>query len=393
MVTFLGSPKILFEIEDDESTSAIAVGSVAGSGTTELCTGGRDGVIRLYDANRAQVVLLAQHDVGGSILSIKIADANNDGQMEMIVGRALGSKETPGTGSTVQVFRYAPSGQFEVLGEYAVDKFVTTVCVTDVTGDEKNEIIIGGSDSTLRILSMDTENKMTQIAIHRLDDMPLAIGTCDVIGDEIDEIVTGGRDSTLRIFKVRDHSLEQIEVLELPSPVVSLASGDILGDRKMELAVVTRDGSIRIYRNEESRFDLFSKLENVNALSVRVDEINADHMDEVVIATQDHKIRFYSLYMADLVLLAEIEIGKKILSINVGDTGGDGRKEIQVGVSNGPLIVIEGLYKIIPTFEVNPEAKTGTALRGKITVYNVSDEAVNGISGKIYHFPKDNMDV
>lgn len=392
-VTSLGSPKILFEIEDDESTSAIAVGDVTGSGTMELCTGGRDGVIRLYDANHAEIVLLAQHDVGGSILSIKIADANNDGQMEIIIGRALGPKETPGTGCTVQVFRYAPSGQLELLGEFAVDKFVTTVRVTDVTGDEKNEIIVGGSDSTLRILNMDTQNKITQFAMHRLVDMPLAIGTCDVIGDEIDEIVTGNRDNTLRIFKVRDHSLEQIEVLELPSPVVSLASGDILGDRKMELAVVTRDGSIRIYRNEESRFDLFTKLENVNALSVRVEEINADHMDEVVVATTDHKIRFYNLYMADLVHLAEVDIGRKILAINVGDAGGDGRKEVQVGISNGPLKIIEGLYKIIPKFEVSPEAKTGTALRGKVTVYNVSDEAVNGISGKIYHFPKDNMDV
>jgi len=389
----LGSPKILFEIEDDESTSAIAVGDVTGSGTMELCTGGRDGVLRLYSASHAEFLFLTQYDVGGSILSIEIADANNDGLMEIIVGRAIGPKETPGIAGTVQVFRYALKGQFEILGEYAVDRFVTTVRVTDVTGDEKNEIMVGGSDSTLRILNMDTQNNITQFSMHRLHDMPLAIGICDVDGDEIDEIVTGNRDNTLRVFKVRDHSLDQIDVLELPSPIVSLASGDMLGDRKMELAVVTRDGSIRVYRNEESKLDLFSKLENVKAMSVRVQEINADHLDEVIVATQDHKVRFYSLYMADLLLLSEIDIGSKILAINVGDAGGDGRKEVQVGVSNGPLKVIEGLYKIIPVFEVNPEAKTGTALRGKLTVYNVSDESVNGIAGKIYHFPKDDMDV
>ena len=389
----MGSPKILFEIDEDESTSAIAVGDVTGTGSIELCTGGRDGVLRLYDANKSEIAFLAQHDVGGSILSIKIADANNDGQMEVIIGRALGPRETPGVDGTVQVYRFAPSGQLELIAQYPVDKFVTTVYVTDVTGDEKNEILVGGSDSTLRILQMETDNSITQFCMHKLDDMPLAIGTCDVIGDEIEEIVVGNRDRTLRIFKVRDHSVEQIEVLELPSPVVSLASGDILGDRKMELGVVTRDGSIRVYRNEESRFDLFSKLENVDALSIRIAEMNADHMDEVVISTQDHKIRFYNLYMADLVELATVDIGKKILSINVGDAGGDGRKEVQVGVSEGPLKVIEGLYKIIPNFEVSPDAKTGTALNGRITVYNVSDEPVMGISGKIYHFPKDHMDV
>ncbi len=389
----LTSPKILFEIDDDESTSAIAVGDITGSGTSELCTGGRDGVIRLYDANKTEIAFLAQHDVGGSILSIKIADANNDGMMEIIVGRALSSSESPGEGGTVQVFRYAPSGQLEVIGEFAVDKFVTTVYVTDVTGDDKNEILVGGSDRTLRILKMDTDNNITQFCMHKLDDMPLAIGTCDVIGDEIEEIVTGNRDNTLRIFKVKNGTLEQIEALELPSPVVSLDSGDILGDRKMELGVVTRDGSIRVYRNEESKFDLFSTLDNVNALSIRIEEINADHLDEVVISTKDHQIKFYNLYMADLIELATVDIGKKILSINVGDAGGDGRKEVQVGVSDGPLKVIEGLYKIIPNFEVSSDAKTGTELTGKITVYNISDEPVNGIAGKIYHFPKDNMDV
>ena len=389
----MGSPKILFEINDDESTSAIAVGDVTGNGTAELCTGGRDGVIRVYDANKAEVVFLAQHDVGGSILSIKVADANNDGQMEIIIGRALSSTESPGVGKTVQIFRYSPSGQLEVIGDYAVDKFVTTVYVTDVTGDEKNEILVAGSDFTLRILQMDTGNNVRELCMHRLEDMPLAIGTCDVIGDEIEEVVTGNRDNTLRIFKVSDSRISQIEALELPSPVVSLASGDILGDRKMELGVVTRDGSIRVYRNEESRFDLFASLEGANALSIRIEELNADHMDEVVISTKDHKIRFYNLYMADLIELACVDIGKKILAINVGDVGGDGRKEVQVGVSDGPLKVIEGLYKIIPSFEVSSDAETGTELNGKLTVYNISDEPVTGIAGKIYHFPKDNMDV
>jgi small GTP-binding protein len=389
----LGTPKVLFEIEDDKSTSAIAVGDVTGNGSAELCTGGRDGVLRLYDANKSEISFLAQHDVGGSILSIKIADANNDGQMELVIGRAISGGENPGEAGTVQVFRYAPSGQLELLAQYPIDRFVTTVYITDVTGDEKNEILVGGSDSTLRILQMDTENNLTQFVKHQLDDMPIAIGTCDVIGDEIEEIVTGNRDRTLRVFKVRDHSVDQIEVIELPSPVISVAAGDVLGDRKMELGVVTHDGSIRIYRNEESKLDLFSKLEDVKALSIRIEELNADHQDEVVVATSDFKINYYSLHMADLNPLASVDIGKKILAINVGDAGGDGRKEIQVGISDAPLRVIEGLYKIIPTFEVNPEAKTGTELSGKVTVYNVSDQPINGISGKIYWFPKDHMDV
>ncbi len=387
------SPRILFEVSDDLSTSAIAVGDVTRNGLSELCTGGRDGMLRVYDANGPEVRMLAQLTMDGSILSLKIGDANNDGDTEIVLGRSLGTVERPGEAGTVQVYRYADSGHLELLAECPVDRFVTTVVVTDVTGDGKNEIVVGGSDSTLRILRMGADNSLVEMIRYQMEDMPIAIGTCDVIGDEIDEIVTGNRDNTLRVFKVKGHSLEQVDIIELQSPIISVAAGDTLGDRKMELGVVTHDGSIRIYRNEESRLDLFTRLEGVNALSIRMAEINADHMDEIVVATSDHKIRFYNVFMGELQELAVVDVGTKILSISVGDAGGDDRKEVLVGVSNGPLKVIEGLYEVIPKFEVSQQAQMGTDLVGRITVANVTDGHINGITGKIYWFPKEHMTV
>ncbi len=386
-------PKILFEVDDDLNTSAIAVGDVTGSGLSELCTGGRDGVLRLYDANQAEIRLLAQCILEGSILSIRIEDANNDGQMEIIVGRSLGGSESPGVDGTLQVYRYAMSGRFELLGEYPVDRFVTTVQVTDITGDGKNEILAGGSDSTLRIFKMDNQNTITEYIRHKLDDMPITIGTCDTIGDEVDEIVTGNRDKTLRVFKVKNSSVDEVQVITLPSPVISIGAGDVLGDRKSELAVVTNDGTVRIFRNEESRLDLFTKIEGINAQFVRMAEVNADHMDEIIVATSDYKVIYYNMYMADLKQLATVDVGSKILSISVGDAGGDDRKEVLVGVSGGPLKVIQGLYHVIPKFDVSQEAKAGSNLRGRLTLRNVTEEPVSGVTGKIYWFPKDNMNV
>ena len=387
------SPRIIYEIEDELSTSAIAIGDVSGSGQSELCTGGRDGVIRLYNASNGETRLLAQHDVTGAILSIRIADANNDGMMEVIVGRSVGPGESPGESGTVQVYRYAPSGTLELLASYAIDRFVTTVVVTDVTGDNKNEIVAGASDMTLRVFRLDPENNITEIAKRELDDMPIAIGVCDVIGDEIDEIVTGNRDGSLRVFKLTNSTLDQIEALELPSPVISIASGDLLGDRKMELGVVTHDGSIRVYRNEESKLELFSELEDVKALSIRIAELNADHMDEMVVATSDYKIDFYNLYMAELQKIAEVDVKTKILSIAVGDISGNDRKEILAGVSDGPLKVIQGLYQIIPKFKVITPPTTEDEMIAKLSIMNVTDEPVQGITGKIYWFPKANLQV
>ncbi len=386
-------PRVLLEIEDDLNTSAIAVGDVTSSGRPELLTGGRDGVLKLYDANQSEIHLLAQADLGGSILAVRIADANNDGQMEIIVARSLGIGESPGTGQTLQVYRYAPSGMFELLTAHPIDRFVTTITITDVTGDGKNEVLAGGSDSTLRILKIDHENNLTEFINHQLQDMPLTIGTCDVVGDEHEEIVIGNRDKTLHVLKIVDSTIEEIDRLELPSPVISIAAGDLLGDRKMELGVVTHDGSIRVYRNEENKLEEFSRLENANALSIRIAELNADHMDEIVIATSDYKIDYYNLYMAQLKKIASVDIGSKILSLAVGDAGGDDRQEVLVGVANGPLKIVEGLYQLIPRFEVIPREETGTGLTGKLTVINVTDQPVSGITGKLYWFPKEMMDI
>ena len=139
----LGNPRVLYEIEDELSTSAIAVGDVTGSGMTELCTGGRDGVIRLYDANQSAIRLLAQQDVSGAILSIKIADANNDGQMEIVVGRSVGPGEVIGEAGTLQIYRYSPSGKLELLADYPVDRFITTVVVTVVPRNARNNVRVG----------------------------------------------------------------------------------------------------------------------------------------------------------------------------------------------------------------------------------------------------------
>lgn len=371
----------------------MSVGSVVSTGKMHLCTGGRDGILRLYDVAKGDTKVLATYEISGSVLSLKIDDANNDGKMEIVIGNSVGMGETPGDTATVRVFRITEDLQFELLAEKCIDRFVTAVYVTDVTGDGNNEIIAGASDSTLRVFKMTPDNTITDFLSFQMADMPLAIGTCDVIGDEIEEIVTGTRDSALCVFKVTDSELKQIENIPLPSPVISVSSGDILGDRKMELGVVTHDGSIRIFRNEENKLELFSKLENVDAQSVRIAELNADHMDEIVIATKDHKIRFYNLYMAELNLLGEVDVESKILAIHVGDTDNDDMKEVLVGLSNTPLKVISGLYQIIPKFEVETGAQAGSTLIGKLSVVNVTNNAVSGITGKIYWFPKDNLSV
>ncbi|MEM2143340.1 MAG: GTP-binding protein [Candidatus Thorarchaeota archaeon] len=387
------SPKLLFEIEDDINTSAIATGDVTGSGLPELCTGGRDGIIKLYAADSNTVRLLAQLDVPGSVLTIRIADVNGDGRNEIVVGRSLGVGESPGVSGTLQIYRFVNSGHLELLAEHPIDRFVTSVYVVDVTGDGRDEIVAGGSDSTLRVLSVSSDNMITELVNYQLDDMPLSIGICDADGDEVDELVVGNRDKTVRVFKIHDRAIEQIEMLKLPSPVISIASGDILGDRKMELGVVTHDGSIRVYRNEENHLELFSTLEGVKALSIRISELNADHMDEIVVATSDYKIVYYNLYMGELREIARVEVGSKILSIAIGDVGGDDLKEILVGVSGGPLKVIQGLYQVVPRFDVEPLTETGTTLTGRLTVINVSDRPINGITGKIYWFPKDHLEI
>ncbi len=382
--------KVLYENTAERSTSAIAIGDALNLGKKVLCLGDTEGNLKIYNIDEKFEEITATR-ASGSILAIQIADADNDGRNEIVVGCSIGPKKTPGEAPTFQIFRFE-NNKLNLVTELNIDRFVTSVGVACCNGDGENEVIIGASDSTIRIYKL-RGSTLNPITVIKQEDMPLSIGIADVDGDEIKEVVTGNKDNTLRAYRIEDSSAQEIIKIHLTKPVISIASGDLIGDRKEELGIVTADGTIKIFRNEESKLVDFTELLDARARFIKIKEISGDHMAEIISITADKKVEIYNMQMAQLAKLAELDIGAKTLALAVGDVNNDNLNEIAIGTLGKSVMILKGIYKLNINFKVPMKIRLGQETDAKLTITNITEYPIQNVSGKIYWYPKENITI
>jgi hypothetical protein len=136
-------------------TSHVALGDLTGNGIPDLVVGSNDGIVFAY---RGDGTLLWQYDTGNAVIVSKpaIGDINQDGYNEVVVG--IGSTYTPNApGGVVALshngallWRFV-SGDFN--GDGVPDGVFVSPALADVNGDGYLEIIYGGWDAYLRVLT------------------------------------------------------------------------------------------------------------------------------------------------------------------------------------------------------------------------------------------------
>lgn len=136
-------------------TSSVALGDLTGNGIDDIVVGSFDGVIFAYRGNGT---LIWQYDTGDAAIVSKpaIGDINQDGFNEVVVG--VGSNYTPGSPGGVIALSHTGrfmwrfvSGDFN--GNSVPDGVVSSPALVDVTGDGYLEVIYGGFDAYVRVLT------------------------------------------------------------------------------------------------------------------------------------------------------------------------------------------------------------------------------------------------
>ena len=135
--------------------SSVALGDLTGNGIPDLVVGSNDGIIFAY---RGDGTLLWQYDTGDATIMSKpaLGDINQDGFNEVVVG--IGSTYTPNAPGGVialshtgtLLWRYV-SGDFN--GDSIPDGVFASPALADVNGDGYLEIIYGGWDAYVRVLT------------------------------------------------------------------------------------------------------------------------------------------------------------------------------------------------------------------------------------------------
>lgn len=222
-------------------------------------------------------------------LNIAAGDINGNMVKEIIVGAGQGG------GPQVRIFdsNGGLKGQF-----FAYDQNLRNgirVAVGDVTGNKKDEIIVGPETGSLPIRVFDYNGRMIS-EFYAFDQrftggVSLAVG--DINGNGIKEIIVGagqGGGPQVRIFDVNGNVKSQFFAFnEKFRGGINIAAGDLNRNGLSEIVVSIASGGSPYVRVFDSSFHLLSQFlafqrDFYGGVSLAVGDLNGDWQEEIVVA-------------------------------------------------------------------------------------------------------------
>jgi hypothetical protein len=188
---------------------------------------------------------------GNRVISMKIADVNNDGQAEIILGCDLGSED-----NSLTAYNYT-KGQLWACAPGSDGFGIDNIQVSDVNNDGKNEVIVAmtysfgvfnGSDGAL-LWSRGSTGHVSFI-----------LG--DVNGDGIDELIVCD-DSGLYVY---DGWGNRLWMNNRIGKVYSVAIGDVNGDHRNE--VIVGADNLYVFDSFGNEIGYFATFEQVDCVVV-----------------------------------------------------------------------------------------------------------------------------
>ncbi len=328
----------------DGPLSAVAVGDADDDGENEIImasfesnNGYADGVISIFDSTTHELEWqstdLPNINTWNGINSVRIADVDDDGEMEVVIATSNAHD------GVVQVY----NGRTHVLerqsATYDLNVF-TAVEVADVDGDGATEIIgaVGPYLVVLNGVSLAEEWKSTSLLVNRSTITDIDIADTDNDGHlEMLVSVTGGSNRVYAIDGV-SHQYDWLEEL----PASTIGAFDVDGDGQLEILVGQTDGTIGIYSG--ITFTLQATLGTLSASPVsalNLADLDNDGKPEWLVANGGVLSVFEN--GTGRLLWRSGNLGENLGRYNhlpVADIDGDGKKEIVVG-SNFALYLLD----------------------------------------------------
>jgi len=255
--------------------------------------------------------------------SPSIADIENDGKLEVVMGSGDGNL-------------YALNGEDgSLLWAYKTDSAVTTSpSIADVDNDGKLEVIVGG----LKVYVINGEDGSLQWSFTsgQWDSIYSSPSVGDIDNDGKLEVVVGSHENSVWALNGEDGS--PLWVFTTAGDIkCSPSIADINNDGKLDVVFGTYHGIIYALHGEDGSllWLFFEGGRNVGS-SPSIADIDNDGKLEVVIGSQDHHL--YALNGEDGSLLWLYDTGGEIVSTPaIGDIDNDGKLEVVIGLMDNNM--------------------------------------------------------
>jgi outer membrane protein assembly factor BamB len=251
-----------------------------------------------------------------------LADVNDDGRKEIIVGSTNGSL-------------YCITGEGYKLWEFKTDGPVhSTAAVADLTGDGRSEILIGSDDHILYCLD---RNGGKLWSFESNMEIQSGIAVADINGDGQKEVVFGSNDNSLYTLKNNGDLLWKFDTF---GPINAQPQiGDIHNDGEKKIVVGSHDGRVYVLKangNLEWKFGTGGRIVSEVALA----DLNFDKKLEIVatsLAQEDNLV----VLSNSKDTIGTFSAGFWIAGApRVADLDGDGNYEIVFGSYDHHLYIL-----------------------------------------------------
>ncbi|MHA1770832.1 MAG: FG-GAP repeat domain-containing protein [Candidatus Thorarchaeota archaeon] len=147
-----------------------------------------------------------------AVTSLNIIDVTGDGKAELVITTIK---------SDIRALKLEPDGAYTTLIQVNDIPPVTVIGAGDVTGDSHTDLVMGNLDNKMRVINLQKDTIISKCECP-LGTLPTAICVTNVMGDEKTEVIVATDDKALRCFGWYGGALDKLAHKVVEYPVFSI---------------------------------------------------------------------------------------------------------------------------------------------------------------------------
>jgi outer membrane protein assembly factor BamB len=287
----------------------ISLNVLANNTEREIAIGTDEGDIKILDVHGS---LRWNHSFNEQLRTVRVADVDQDGVVEVIVGNKDG-----------HVYVLSSQGDHRIKWQSQFDDWIESIWTTEAHDGRDIEIIFSSANNKIHIC---TGNFLPILPPITTPQSVVVVTTHDLNRDGIEEILTGAKDHKVRAY-TRDGQV--LWAFETHDRVKDIRVIDIDDDGHVEVLVGSEDRNIYALDhmgNLKWRYQTPHRIMHITA-------IDANHDGRVEIFVGSGNGSLYVLNGQGDVLW-EFKANDRIRTVHTGDLNGDGTIEILLGTED-----------------------------------------------------------
>ncbi|NWF95327.1 MAG: VCBS repeat-containing protein [Candidatus Thorarchaeota archaeon] len=298
----------------------------------------------------------AEVSIREAVTLLEMKDMNGDGKDEVIVTTVAGD---------VRVIALEPGpGAFRELAVMRDLPPSSAMSIGDVVGDGRPDIVLGGLDDTLRVITLG-KGGLKLRTVCPLGTLPTSVCATNVQGDQRAEVIVGSNDKALRCYGWFDTALDKLAHKVVEQPAFSVQPLFSQGVPYTRVVYGDESRHIYVYQYADDRLHEAMRAETRGPVSlVATGRIAGKRNDDIVTVSDGRQIGLFSVDQGTIKPLDNIRAPGVVTSVRVGSLYDQGSQQQQIVVCEGnshlAVMALEG-RRLNPVGSLKTERKAAEA--------------------------------